>query len=63
VVEAGTVLNDPGGSGSLAEVPPRFERDVVESAEVCPGECIFIEVPVPAVGPGSSSALPSDSAD
>ncbi len=63
VVEAGTVLNDPGGSGSLAEVPTRFERDVVESAEVCPGECIFIEVPVPAVGPGSSSALPSDSAE
>ena len=45
VVEAGQVLNDPGGSGSLASVTPRLERSVVEAAEVCPGECIFIELP------------------
>ena len=45
VVEAGQVLNDPGGSGSLAMVSPRLERSVVEAAEVCPGECIFIEMP------------------
>ncbi|MBL6759438.1 MAG: ferredoxin [Ilumatobacteraceae bacterium] len=44
VVEAGRVLNDPGGSRSIAEVPARLERAVVESAEVCPGECIFIEM-------------------
>lgn len=44
VVEAGHVLNDPGGSGSLAMVSPRLERSVVEAAEVCPGECIFIEM-------------------
>ena len=43
VVEAGRVLNDPGGSRSVADVPERLERAVVESAEVCPGECIFIE--------------------
>lgn len=47
VVEAGQVLNDPGGSMSIAAVPARFERDVIESADVCPGECIFIEVPAP----------------
>lgn len=47
VVESGQVLNDPGGSGSLAAVAPRQERDVIEAADVCPGECIFIEVPVP----------------
>jgi len=59
-VEAGRVLNDPGGSRSIAEVPARLERAVVESAEVCPGECIFIEVPVSAIGPGEadSGALP-----
>ena len=44
VVEAGEVLNDPGGSRSVAEVPERLEAAVVESAEVCPGECIFIEM-------------------
>lgn len=47
VVESGQVLNDPGGSGSLAGVAPRHERDVIEAADVCPGECIFIEVPAP----------------
>ena len=60
VVEAGRVLNDPGGSRSIAEVPERLERAVVESAEVCPGECIFIEVPVSAIGPSEadSGAVP-----
>jgi ferredoxin len=53
VVENGQVLNDPGGSMSLAEVPARCERDVIESADVCPGECIFIELPV------AHEALPS----
>ena len=43
VVESGVVMNDPGGSGSLASVTPRNERDVIEAADVCPGECIFIE--------------------
>ena len=43
VTESGQVLNDPGSSGSLAVVPPWFDQAVLEAAEVCPGECIFIE--------------------
>lgn len=47
VVEDGEVLNDPGSSGSLAEVKERNVLDVVRAAEVCPGECIFIEIDAP----------------
>ena len=44
VVEDDEVLNDPGGSGSLAAVVPRHVASVIRAAEVCPGECIFIEI-------------------
>ena len=44
VVQAGEVLNDPGGSGSLATVEERYHQSVVDAALACPGECIFIEV-------------------
>lgn len=44
VAERGEVQNDPGGSGSLAWVSPRNMTAVVQAAEVCPGECIFIEL-------------------
>ncbi len=44
VVEANEVQNDPGGSGSLAAVPHRHVESVIKAAEVCPGECIFIEI-------------------
>lgn len=44
VVEGGKVLNDPGGSRSVATVPLHREKDVIASAGECPGECIFIEV-------------------
>ena len=44
VVEGGEVLNDPGGSGSLAWVSERNIADAIHAAELCPGECIFIEV-------------------
>jgi len=44
VAEAGLPMNDPGGAGSLAPVPPRLMADVVQAADVCPGECIFIEM-------------------
>lgn len=47
VVEDQQVLNDPGSSGSLAEVSPRNVPDVIRAAEVCPGECIFIEIDAP----------------
>jgi ferredoxin len=46
VAEAGRALHDPGGSGSLAQVPERHYQSVVDAAEACPGECIFIEMPV-----------------
>ena len=44
VVEGGVALNDPGGSRSLAFVERREELAVIEAAEICPGECIFIEM-------------------
>lgn len=31
-------------AGGVADVPERLIEDVVESAEACPGECIFIEI-------------------
>jgi ferredoxin len=43
-VDAGRVLNDPGGAAQLAAVPPHLERQVVEAAAGCPGECIFVEI-------------------
>ncbi|HNJ97245.1 MAG TPA: ferredoxin [Ilumatobacteraceae bacterium] len=43
VVQADTVLNDPGGSRSIAAVEQRHEQKVVDAALACPGECIFIE--------------------
>ena len=56
VVESGAVLNDPGGSGSLAAVTPRNERDVIEAADVCPGECIFIEMEDKNLSPTGSAS-------
>jgi ferredoxin len=44
VAEGGRPLNDPGSSGSLAWVSSRDQLSVIKAAEVCPGECIFIEV-------------------
>ena len=44
VAEDGSPLNDPGGAGSLAWVADRNVRAVVNAADACPGECIFIEV-------------------
>ena len=51
------MLNDPGGSGSLAWVSERNVADTIDAAELCPGECIFIEVDVP-VGVGGSGDTP-----
>jgi ferredoxin len=44
VRQDGVALNDPGGSSSLALVPDHLTDAVVSAAEVCPGECIFIEL-------------------
>ena len=43
VMDAGAVQNDPGGAASTADVPVRLVDAVILAAEVCPGECIFIE--------------------
>jgi ferredoxin len=66
VVQDGAPMNDPGGSGSLAMVEPRYEQSVIDAALACPGECIFIEVgrvydvPSSLVGdPAGGSATPS----
>lgn len=44
VAELGVPLNDPGGAGSLARVANRDRQAVLRAAEVCPGECIFIDI-------------------
>jgi len=44
VKDSGKVLSDPGGAEGLANVPGNLDEAVIEAAEECPGECIFIEV-------------------
>jgi ferredoxin len=44
VKQGDKVLSKPGGAGSVAEIPAGMEDDVIEAAEVCPAECIFIQV-------------------
>jgi ferredoxin len=44
VKEGAKVFSEPGGPEGLANVPGGMEEAVIESAEECPGECIFIEV-------------------
>jgi ferredoxin len=44
VKEGDKVLSNPGGAEGLAVVPGGMEEATIESAEECPGECIFIEV-------------------
>jgi ferredoxin len=39
----GVAQNDPGGAGSMVTVAAGLDRAVVEAAEDCPGECIFLE--------------------
>ena len=43
VVEDGNVMLDPGGAEALANFPDNQLDAVIESAEECPGECIYIE--------------------
>jgi len=42
VVENGKTMTEPGAA-SLAEVPDAMVDATIESAEECPGECIFLE--------------------
>ena len=43
VKEGDKVFNEPGGADGLAGFPDPMMDSVVEAAEECPGECIFIE--------------------
>ncbi len=43
VKEGDKVLSEPGGAEALAGIPDAMLDSVVEAAEECPGECIFIE--------------------
>ena len=43
VQEGKKVFDDPGGVQGLATIPDGQLDAVIESAEECPGECIFIE--------------------
>ncbi len=43
VKEGDKVFSAPGGAEGLASFPDSMMDSVVESAEECPGECIFIE--------------------
>jgi ferredoxin len=44
VCENGMPANDPGGPGSLVQIPEGLDSKVIMAAEDCPGECIFIEL-------------------
>jgi ferredoxin len=50
----GTLLTEPG---ARTPVPSRCVHDVLESAEGCPGDCIFVERPdgTPVAGPSAAS--------
>jgi ferredoxin len=41
--EVEKILSDPGGAAGLANFPDGQLDAVIESAEECPGECIYIE--------------------
>jgi ferredoxin len=47
VQEAGKIFaasaGNPEGSAGLANIPDNKLDDVIEAADECPGECIFIE--------------------
>ncbi len=49
-VVTATIGHDPGGRTSMVPVPRRLERSVIDAAEACPGECIFVEPDPPPVG-------------
>ena len=41
VRDGSSVMIEPDARG--LPVPPRFERDAIDAAEHCPGECIYLE--------------------
>ncbi len=44
VKDGDKVLSDPGGAEAMAPVSDSQLEAVIESAEECPGECIFLEI-------------------
>jgi ferredoxin len=40
---SGKVYSDPGGPEGQADIPDGELDGVIESADECPGECIYIE--------------------
>jgi ferredoxin len=44
VKEGSKIFSDPGGPEGLANVVEKDYDGTIESAEECPGECIFIEM-------------------
>lgn len=43
VKDGDKVMQDPGGAQGTVSVPGHLEDAVIEAAEECPGECIFVE--------------------
>ena len=41
VHQGGVAITDPGLPHAV--VPVRYQRDAIEAAERCPGECIYLE--------------------
>jgi ferredoxin len=48
VMADGQPQNDPGGPEGMVTVPSALHRRVIDAAEDCPGECIFLEPDAPA---------------
>jgi ferredoxin len=46
VRDGASVVSGPGRASVL--VPRRHERDAIDAAEHCPGECIYLEADIPA---------------
>ncbi len=44
VKDGAKVLSDPGGAEAMAPVADNQLEAVIEAAEECPGECIFLEI-------------------
>jgi len=44
VKDGDKILSEPGGAEAVAPIPEALLEATIESAEECPGECIFIEV-------------------
>ena len=43
VKEGEKIFSDPGGSEGVASVPAGQDDAVIEAADECPGECIFLD--------------------